>query len=61
MLQESLRQKPTLKKLLLHPSLILAKSKDLREIVQNKKIDAITLKMMEKRKHIILEIVLAAQ
>ena len=28
---------------------------------QNKKIDAITLKMMEKRKHIILEIVSAAQ
>jgi hypothetical protein len=61
MLQESLRQKPTLKKLLLHPSLILAKSEDVREIMQRKKIDAITLKMMEKRNHIILEIVSAAQ
>jgi len=50
-------QKPTLKKLLLHPSLILVKSENVREIMQNKKIDAITLKMMEKRKHIILEIV----
>ena len=61
MLQGSLRQKPTLKKLSLHPSLILAKSKDVREIMRNKKMDAITLKMMEKRRRIILEIVSAAQ
>ena len=50
-----------LKKLLLHPSLILAKSEDVREIMQSKKMDAITLKMMEKRSRIILEIVSAAQ
>jgi hypothetical protein len=61
MLQESLRQKPTLKKLLLHPSLILVKSENVRDIMQNKKIDAINLKMMEKIKYIILEIVKAAQ
>ena len=61
MLLGSLRQKPTLKKLLLHPSLILAKSEDVHEIMQSKKMDAISLKMMEKRRRIILEIVSAAQ
>ena len=50
-----------LKKLLRHPSLILVKSEDVREIMRSKKMDAITLKMMEKRSRIILEIVSAAQ